>query len=300
MSDPWIASVLGFSGGVAAFGWGFRQWRWLRLIEDTPTAKVRSMPMGRVEIFGRAEEKAELRAPLSRKRCVYYRYRVEELRGSGKNRRWRTIESGESSAWGFYLEDDTGRVFVAPKGATIRVASDLQVTRGGLLGVFDRGEPELDLRKWENRSWWNRHRRRYTEWRLEPGDPVYVLGTAQERPGLAAERRQRVVEKLRALKADPDAMAHFDSDGDGSVSAEEWEVARQLSVTEVMRDAVPDRVVVAADPASGAPFMISDRSERALRSEQRGRALLGIFGGATGSVACLIYMLGRLGVLGGM
>lgn len=300
MSDPWIASVLGFGGGVAAFGWGFRQWRWLRLIEDTPTAKVRSMPMGRVEIFGRAEEKAELLAPLSGTRCVYYRYRVEELRGSGKNRRWRTIDSGESSAWGFYLEDETGRVFVAPKGATIRVASDLQVTRGGLLGVFDRGEPELDLRRWENRSWWNRRRRRYTEWRIEPGDSVYVLGTAQERPGLAAERRQRVVEKLRALKADSAAMAHFDADGDGSVSAEEWEVARQLSVTEIMREAVSDRVVVAADPAGGAPFMISDRSERALRGEQRGRALLGIFGGAAGSVACLVYMLGRLGVLGGM
>jgi len=299
VSDPVIFGALGFAGGAVAFGWGFRQWRWLRLIEDTPTAKVRSMPMGRVEIFGRAEEKAELLAPLSGVRCVYYRYRVEELRGTGKNRRWKTIDSGESAAWGFYLEDDTGRVFVAPKGAAISVSADLEVTRGGLLGFFDRAEPALDTSRWEERSGWNPRRRRYTEWRIEPGDFVYVLGIAQERPGLADERRRRVVEKLRAIKADPDAMTHFDVDGDGSVTTEEWEVARQLTASAVAREPVEDRIVVAADPGGGSPFMISDRSERSLRSRHLARAVLGIFGGAIGSVACLVFLLGRFGVLGG-
>ncbi len=297
MGDPIAGTAVGFVGGVVAFGWGFRQWRWLRLIEDTPTAKVRSMPMGRVEVFGRAQEKAELRAPISRRPCVYYRYRVEERRGSGKNRRWATIDSGESSAWGFYLEDETGRVLVVPRGATITVATDLRLCRGGVLGGLEKDHPGLDLSRWEHQGWLGRRRRRYTEWRIEPGDNVFVLGTAQERPGLVGERRARILEKLRALKADPDAMAHFDADGDGSVSAEEWEIARQLTVHEVRRQAIEDRVVLAADES--APFLISDRNERALRRHHLGRAVLGIFGGSLGSLACLYYLLGRFGVFGG-
>ena len=70
------------------------------------------MALGRVELHGRAQEKAELRAPFTGRACVYYRYTLEELVRSGNRNRWRQIESGDSAAWPFYLEDDTGRVLV--------------------------------------------------------------------------------------------------------------------------------------------------------------------------------------------
>ena len=132
---------------------------------------------------------------------------------------------------------------------------------------------------------------RFREWRIHAGDTLYVLGVSQERGTIAAEQRQRILDKLRALKADPDAMAHFDRDADGEISEAEWEVARQLTVQEVVRDAIDDRVVVAADPGRDAPFLISDQGEGALVSSHRWKALLGVFGGAALSVGSLWVLL---------
>ncbi len=283
-------SALGCVGGVVAFGWGFRVWRRMRLIVDTPTARVRSMPMGRVELHGRAQEKAELESPITRTPCAYYRFRVEEERKSKKSTTWVTIDSGDSSAWPFALEDDTGTVVVVPAKARVELGCDFEARRGGLSSmVFGNDDEGFDASPWQKRGWLglSTKRLRFREWRIHAGDALYVLGVAQERPGLAAERRARVIDKLRALKSDPEAMAHFDRDGDGEVSASEWEAARQLTVQEAAREAVDDRVVVAADPQRHAPFLISDHGEASLVSRLRVRALLGIFGGAALAVACL-------------
>lgn len=295
-----VFSALGSAGGGVAFFWGFSVWRQLRLIEDTPTAKVRSMPMGRVEVFGRAEEKGELFAPISQRPCVYYRYKVEEERSNGKSRSWHTIESGNSAAWGFYLCDETGRVLVLPDGAKVELERDLFGHEGGVVALFSENNPSFNLDRWRTRGFLGgllNRKMRFSEWRIEPGDPVYVLGIAQERPGLAAEKRHQIVQKLKALKEDPDAMTHFDRDGDGGVSADEWEVARQLIVGEVSQTIPDDRVVIAAEARSKFPFMISDRDEGALTGRLRWQSALGVFGGASLSVVSMWFLLRFIGVL---
>ncbi len=288
----------GVVGGVVLFVYGFVVWRRKRLIEDTPTSKVRSMSMGRVEIHGRAQEKAELTAPLTGRACVYYRYQVEERRRSGKHTRWATVESGDSSAWGFYLEDDTGRVLIEPEDAQLLLEPDFRETNPvyhGSLGSFVQ-EHGLD-----RRSWLGGHRRmRFTEWHIAPGDELYVLGVAQERGGIARERRARIAGKLRALKADPEAMAHLDTDGDGSVSAEEWEVARRLAVQQVQQEGVEDRVSVGRDSDGNAPFFISDRDEKAVVGRLRWQVAGSVYGGASLTLVCLGFLLNRFGLLGGL
>ena len=295
-----LACCIAFVVGLFAFGWGFRIWRRHRLIRDTPTARARSMPMGRVELFGSAQDKAELLAPLSQNPCVYYRYRIEQVQHSGNHTRWETVDSGDSSAWGFYLEDETGRILVMPEDAEIKLRRDFRFTSENIpLWIRQSTHPQLNLRHLRSSSWWSDGGRlRFSEWRLEAGDPVYVLGVAQPRPGIAAERRERILEKLRALKSDPDAMAHLDSDGDGVISAQEWEVARNLTVEEVSREPVADRVAVAVDPAGRAPFLISDRDEQELLDAYRWQAPSAIFGGAALAVAGLIYGLHYLSQLG--
>ncbi len=290
--------VGGAVGGVVLFAYGFALWRRKRLIEDTPTSKVRSMPMGRVEIHGRAQEKAELTAPITGSSCVYYRYKVEERRGSGKNERWVTVESGDSSAWGFYLEDDTGSVLIEPERAEILLEPDYQETNpvyGGALQGF------VQERGLERRSWlgWRR-RMRFSEWHIAPGDELYVLGVAQARAGIAQERRARIAEKLRALKSDPEAMAHLDLDADGSVSAEEWEVARRLAVQQVHQEGVEDRVSVGRDSDGNAPFFISDRDEKAVVGRLRWQVAGSVYGGASLTLVCLGFLLNRFGLLGGL
>jgi hypothetical protein len=287
---------VGLAAGCGLFGYGFVLWRRKRLIEDTPTAKIRSMPMGRVELFGRAQERADLEAPLSGRACVYYRYKVEEEIGSANRRRWRTVSKGDSSAWPFYLEDETGRVLVDPEGATVELRTDLRARR-----IFPGDEyyTALEMRGWARRGWFGGSRRmRVSEWRIEPGDSLYALGVAQERPGLVRERRRRVAEKLAALKRDPEAMAHLDRDGDGHVSADEWEVARRLVVHEVDLTPQDDRVVIGRAPHREAPFYLSDRHESSVVRSLTWRSSASIFGGAALSLGCLTVLLSKLGLLG--
>jgi len=75
---PAFYLLLGFGAGLVFFFKGFGVWRKMRLIQDTPTSKIRSMALGRVELYGQAVEKAELTAPLTGAACVYYRYQVEQ------------------------------------------------------------------------------------------------------------------------------------------------------------------------------------------------------------------------------
>jgi multidrug resistance efflux pump len=63
--------LVAFTAGVGAAGlwYGFRWWRWARLIEDTPTSQVRSAAQGLVELVGTARGMpgAPVIAPLSRR-----------------------------------------------------------------------------------------------------------------------------------------------------------------------------------------------------------------------------------------
>ena len=54
MGDAVMVSAFASVGGLVAFFRGFRSLRTLRRIENTPTSKIRSMPMGLVEIHGAA------------------------------------------------------------------------------------------------------------------------------------------------------------------------------------------------------------------------------------------------------
>jgi hypothetical protein len=141
-------------------------------------------------------------------------------------------------------------------------------------------------------------RLRFREWRIDANDPLYVLGVAQLRPGLAQERRAKITERLAALKSDPEALAAFDADGDGRVDGDEWEVARRGAVEAVDGERAPDRIVVAAAPNRESPFFVSDRSEARLLSRQRLEAFAGVFGGAALALGCAALLLDRFGRLG--
>jgi len=293
--DASVAMLAGASAGLFSFLHGFRAWRRLRLIEDTPTAKVRSMALGRVELEGRAEARSELEAPLTGLPCVFFRYEIEEERRSGRHRRWTTIARGDSNAQGFYLADETGRVLVDPTGAELALDCDWSATNPSVGPALAHTLARHDL---ASEGWLFSKRRRFREWRIAAGDPLYVLGVAQARPGLAEERREKITERLATLKSDPEALAALDADGDGRVDGDEWEVARRRAVEAVDRERAPDRVVVAAAPDRESPFLVSDRPEARVLSRHRLEAFAGVFGGAVLALACGALLLDRFGRLG--
>lgn len=286
----------GMAVGCWLFVYGFVLWRRRRTIEDTPTARVRSMALGRVELSGVARKKDDLRGPLSGVPCVWFRYRIEHETGSGKNRRWSTLDSGDSSDWAFCLQDDTGTVRIEPKGASVEISDQLQETDPELSGALAAFVSERGLRV--HGLFGGASRLRIREARLHDGDPLYVHGVAQSRHGVRDERRIEIAGRLADLKRDDKAMAAVDADGDGVVSADEWDVARLRVVSAVDAAPVDDAVAVACDPLGHSPFYVSASSESTLVRVLGWRAAGAVFGGATLALMCLHFWLERFRSIG--
>lgn len=190
-----IAAIL--SGvGAAAFVYGFKRMHRYRMIQDTPTSKVRSIAMGLVEVCGQAKADRFFTARYSGVKCLYYRYVVKEYRrhSSGKRTsyRWDTIDEGEERC-PFGIADDTGEVPIVPEGADFSVrVRKLFLRKAGLLGGLgalgrlfggddepDRSELiELDPNESSFFSMNNVGDRKFYEYFIEPGETMYVLGTA--------------------------------------------------------------------------------------------------------------------------
>lgn len=179
--QDWVIVVFGSLGvliGLLLFYNFFRTLSLRRAMSDTPTSKIRSAPMGKVELkgLGKAWE-TELQAPFSEKECVWFRWKAEEERTeyqNGKRRsRWVEMASGESFR-PFLLEDSTGSIKVDPSGADIRAPKLLSYTSGGLFSSKARpsGAAARSYLASSNRI-------RLSEWRLGISLPLYVLGTHQ-------------------------------------------------------------------------------------------------------------------------
>jgi hypothetical protein len=174
-----IYAAFGFFAGIAAFAKGLSSLRLKRLIENTPTSKVRAAAIGLVEVCGEAVPCAgKLSSPFSGKDCVYYKYTIEEYRRSGKHSRWITVKNGDSRIR-FYVQDDTGKILVNPDEASIEIPVDGEYNSGS---GQDPSACVLDFLdasgiKHEGFFGWNKTMR-FREYFIAPGDTVYVMGTA--------------------------------------------------------------------------------------------------------------------------
>ncbi|HME73563.1 MAG TPA: GIDE domain-containing protein [Myxococcota bacterium] len=297
--SPTVAfAVLGIFG-CALFAHGFVLWRRKRAIEDTPTAKVRSVALGAAELEGIARPKDPLVAPVSGVPCAWYRYRIERETHSGDRREWTTVASGDSADWPFYLEDETGRVRVDPKGATAEIPNQIHETDPEISAPLAQLLTDHGI---DCTSGWigNRSRLRVSEARIDPGARLYVYGVAQARHGVLEERRFQIAARLAEIKKDPAAMKAADLDGDGEVSLEEWDAIRQRVSEDVDGQPVADRVVIARDPLGASLFVLSTEPRAALAHSLSWRALGSVFGGAALAIVSLALLLERFGMLGRM
>lgn len=167
---------------------GFVKYRELSFISGTPTSKIRSMPMGMVEIKGKALELGDqgtLRAPFSGKECLAYRYEVKEYRRSGDDSRWETINMGTESSQ-IVIDDGTGQLVVNPKGADLELG-ELNSYR---INSTDEANQHIQSFVQENSGPGGlvfENDRKYKEWILKPGEKTYVLGYASTEKGRNGE-----------------------------------------------------------------------------------------------------------------
>ena len=161
--------------GVAVVGGGaaaLRSLKIARLIEDTPTSRIRSAAQGYVELVGRGRPLAgtENLAPLTQRPCIWWRYRISRKtkRGGSKRSRdaWQTVASG-TSALPFQLDDGTGQCIVKPDGAEV-VATESTTWYGNT--PWPTAGPGQALSRFEERDY------RYIEERIYEHELVYALG----------------------------------------------------------------------------------------------------------------------------
>jgi hypothetical protein len=278
-----------------SFWFGFKAWSKNRVLENTPLSRIRSAAQGYVELRGRGEPPAQspLTAPLTHKPCAWWRYQVQERRGSGKSRRWVTIEEGTSET-PFLLDDGTGSCLVDPRGAEV-VGQTIEVWTG------DSRYPGVHLPDppgflgWLAAQFFERPYR-YVEQRLESGRYLCALGEFRTRGGVrTGDTDAEVGAVLHDWKADrAGLLARFDANHDGAISAAEWDQARAAAAAEVgaKRLAAPatPKISVLAAPGDGRPFMLTARDREATARQFRLEAAagIGVFLAATIALALLL------------
>jgi hypothetical protein len=182
MSDPTVALLFGIGAGTSMFWHGFTTRSHYLTISRTPVSKIHSLAVGQVEISGRVKEHISLLvSPFSLASCVYYNYKVEELRSHGKSSSWDTIAE-KSSKEEFYVEDDSGKILVNPVGAELHLKPDFSYN----MCMFNSAQEEkfkagLDKIGINYSGWLFDKKLRCTEICIMPDDKVFIFGTAQTR-----------------------------------------------------------------------------------------------------------------------
>jgi hypothetical protein len=275
-SDFWLWSLAALViAGVAFFGI-FYFVRRARLIEDTPTSKVRSATQGYVELIGTGHnlKGQSLMAPLTATPCTWYRYKIQRRVQSGKSTRWQTVKS-ETSSLPLLLKDSTGRCVINPTGAEVIPAVN-QVWYGHAswpsVKAIPRSAGMLG-------SLVGRGRYRYTEQRMHPGETLYALGEFVTLSGNASQQGidRQVSATLRSWKQKPEQLLQlFDTDQDGNLDLEEWEQVRTAARKIVLKDrlAKSTRIPVhtLGRSRNGQPFILSTESQRSMSRKFRLKA----------------------------
>ena len=282
-----------WSGGLSlaslfSLFFAFRNLHRARLIEDTPTSRIRSAHQGYVELVGEAANmKGEpILAPLTRLPCCWWRYRVERKQDKG----WRLTRSDVSESL-FLLRDETGeciidpeRAKVTPSGKTVwygpNATPSAPPDQG--TGTLHRQSRFFGLNVSVNTTFGGNYR--YTEETIIPGDPLYAIGlfSTVGETDRQAMREEQIKERLRQWKADhPGLLKRFDRNRDGSIDQDEWELARRSARTEVMREQMRESqqaIHTLSDAGSHRrPLLISTREEFDIVRQYRHWALATLF-----------------------
>jgi len=292
--------VLAFAGvALYSFWFTFKAWRKNRVIEDTPTSRVRSAAQGYVELsgLGLLPPDANNKGPLSGIPCTWWRYSVQERRRSGRRQSWATVAS-DTSEIPFLLDDGTGQCLIDPRGAEV-FPGVTNVWYGA--EEWPRGGPIPDpsgALGWLTRAFATGDYR-YTEERLPLRGHVYAIGEFRSVGGAgAADPEAAMTELLRDWKQDQTALlARFDTNHDGTLSRAEWErardAARQQIIEQRAAEMPPPTLSMLSDPGDGRAFMLAAEDGESLAQRFRRRALAGI-GGFVGASAALTWMLTRV------
>ncbi len=266
----WIWTGVSLLFGIGAFWGSFATLKKARLIENTPTSRIRSAAQGYVELEGDARllPGPDILSPLSGQRCCWWQYQVERqetvVRNGKRTSEWHTIESDVSDSL-FLLVDQTGECVVDPQGANV----DPSLRRQW------RGSTQRPQQVPEKSSFFQFGDYRYTEKMIQFGVPLYALGQFRSQTAhLELNESADAAALLREWKADQATLLkRFDRNGDGQIDLNEWEAVRRAALeqarTHALEQTLDTDIHVLCRPADGRPFILSTHAQHELTRKHR-------------------------------
>ena len=276
---------LGFAGGLALLVRGFLIYRKYRILAYMPRSMIGSIPMGLVQVHGKAKSDITVVSPVTKTKCLFYRVTVR-MTVSGKNTHSSLKSRGKDQRGAaFYLHDETGKVLVDPYEAELDVTptADRKV-RGGhgstwRKALFGEGDPLLSPSN------------RVTDYELETY-AIEVLGVREERWNPFAFLN----EMFPAHDPDSGQASNFTYYlKEYCIVADRWYDATGTCTWNPQPFDDTDRHMIAK--GKNEPIMlISDKSEKGVELYMRLRAQQYILGGGVLAVIGLAGLLSRFGL----
>ncbi len=175
--------AIGICAGLYLFFRGFRLLQRRHLILDTPLSKVRSAPMGMVELSGLAVGPYTMAAPITNRPCYCYRTFVWEWKQSGKNKQWVKV-AAECMHVPFFLDDNTAKIMVDPRGADLDLHRDFQEEFCDSFFTMKEEAPPNVRDFLLRHSVSTTNKIKVEESCIKPKNALFLLGTLDENPGL--------------------------------------------------------------------------------------------------------------------
>lgn len=176
---------------------GYKSLKLSRIIELLPTRKIRSLPMGLVEVKGKVvlPENKKLISPITNKECVYYSCVIYKIIADSRGIR-RQIIHQTSNSIPFYIQDDTGSIMVDPKKASIMIDCSKKLSGSEISAdprIRDFVISKVPLYRFYLTTL------ELEEFVLKPGDEIYIIGVVKDNPYVEeASSEDRVSDKIIA------------------------------------------------------------------------------------------------------
>ncbi|HEX4895418.1 MAG TPA: GIDE domain-containing protein [Solimonas sp.] len=290
----WLWVLIGGGATLGSFVYSFLALRHGRLIEDTPTSRIRSAAQGYVELegFARLLPGPDIRSPLTGARCAWWEYTIERretvYRNGKRTSEWSTIEHLRSDSL-FLLCDDTGECVVDPEGAKIHPSRKRRWQGSSAKPGFVPEHP----------GWLQWGDYRYSEWLVQVGDPLYATGQFRSQTNAPHyDEAEDLDELLTRWKADHALLLRgYDRNRDGVLDVAEWEQVRRKALQEVrarhVQRSLHPEVHVLSRPTDGRPFLVSTRSQAELARGMKLKSLFSLMFSFCTGAATVFALLAR-------
>ncbi len=279
-ADVW--AVIGFGAGLFWFFRGFKVYRKYRILADTPEMPIHSIPMGLVEIHGKARGEQLLPSPVTKTSCFFYKVDIERWVRDKRGGHWSHAKT-DANGVRFYLDDGSGKVLVDARGAELDLIQTNRRDTGGGLSIsnlFGRSGSATAAGALVSNS----ELLAYAEsvasggssFSFDAGSLLSGIAGGGLALGTGSPNRYRLTEYC--------------------ILPEHWyDVTGTCTENPEAKNDHDRNLIVKGQ--NEPTFLISWRSEKDLESRLRTRAMLHIFGGAALSVAALAFLLFRFGWL---